>query len=734
MTTAKTVVKQRGVSRRRFIQNAGGLTFALALGADGLHLTTPARAKKAQWTVSVWVRIAPDDSITIVTPAAEMGQGSMTGVPTVLAEELDADWSKVSLEMAPADPEIYGYSRMRRGRRSKSMGIYGSRAVMMYYDQMRIAGAQARKVLLLNAARKWGVDPGALTTEPGVVVHAASKRRLRYGEIAAFAEIPATIPAVDKSELKKRSDFRIVGTPVPRRDIPAKVDGSAQFSIDVRLPGMVYASTVHGPVQKARPLRWNAAAVEAMAGVLGIVKLKRGVAVVADSFEHVTAARDALKIDWVRGAKAEGFDSETALEKDYAAIAADPAAKVKIIGRKGDDAAAFAGTAKVYKANYRSDYGYHAQMEPLNAVARFDEAGDGVAGDRVEVWEGTQAPGSSRRRIAKALGLGIERVIHHQCYLGGGFGRRSLTDYTVEAAMIAREIKRPVKMIWTREEDLRYAMLRPQSYQCLEAALGPDGTVAGWRHCVVGDGNRLLQSGIRIPYYRVPTQLITRRGASHGIRLKHWRAVGHVFNVYAIEAFIDEMAAAEGIDPLEFRLRRMAPSRKARTVFETVAGMADWKAKRPRGRALGLSITERSGSLGAGIVEISLDRNSGKIRVHKVWVAINGGLIVQPEAARHNVESGIIYGLSSVLKERATVRNGAVQQSNFHDYEVLRMSEAPEELHVEFVDAATKPTGIGEVGNPFIAAAVANAFHALTGKRLYHMPFTPERVKAALNA
>jgi isoquinoline 1-oxidoreductase beta subunit len=277
-------------------------------------------------------------------------------------------------------------------------------------------------------------------------------------------------------------------------------------------------------------------------------------------------------------------------------------------------------------------------------------------------------------------------------------------------------------------------MFRPQSFQCLEAAQDDAGKVVGWRHCVVGDGNSLLTTGIKIPYYEVPNQHIERRGISHGMRLKHWRAVGHVFNVFAIESFVDELAAQAGMDPIAFRLERMSITPRARRVFETVAAMSDWTAPRPEGRALGVSITERSNSLGAGIAEISLDRASGAIRVHKVWLAVDGGLIVQPDAARANIESGIVHGLSSVLTERVTVSGGVVEQSNFHDYTVLRMSEAPEELHVAFVDSDAPPSGLGEIGNRFAGAAVANAFFALTGKRLRHMPFTRERVLEALQA
>ena len=305
-------------------------------------------------------------------------------------------------------------------------------------------------------------------------------------------------------------------------------------------------------------------------------------------------------------AKADGFNSDKALE-DYVRIHADPNAQAAKLEEKGDVKAAFAGATKTYHAEFRSDYGYHAQMEPLNAVVRINDAGD-----KAEVWEGSQAPDESRKAVAKALGLKDEQVDFHQCYMGGGFGRRSLGDYAAECALIAKEVRRPVKLIWTREEDIAQGMFRPQSFQCLEAATDASGKVTGWKHCVVGDGEFLLITGIKIPYYGVPNQYIERRGVSHGIKLKHWRAVGHVFNTFAIESFVDQMAVDQGVDPIEFRFERMGATPKARKVFETLAQMSDYKAKRPDGRALGISITERSASLGAGAVEISVDRTAEK--------------------------------------------------------------------------------------------------------------------------
>jgi isoquinoline 1-oxidoreductase beta subunit len=702
------------LTRREFLKAGGGLTFAFALPISGVEA-------KTGFEPNAWVKIGYDGTVTILSTGAEMGQGSMTSLPLILAEEMDADWSKVKVEFAPADPSLYGYTF----NNSKAMAIVGSRAVMLYYDQLRTAGAQVRKVLLANAAEKWGADVSSLKTENGAVMGPDGKT-LTYGQIADFGKVPSPLPSVDKSELKDKSQFKYIGKSMPRRDTPLKVNGTAQYAIDVQLAGLVYATARHSPVHGGAPESWNDSQVKAMKGVIGTVRLRDGVAILADTLPHAMEARKALQVKWKDG-PAVGFDSELALNERYKVVHSDPRAKTQVIDSKGDPKSAFASAARKFKAEYLSDYGYHAQMEPLNAVARLSPAGD-----RIEVWEGTQDPGSSRMAVARALGFSPEQVTLHQCYMGGGFGRRTLGDYAAECALIAREAKRPVKLVWTREEDLQHGMFRPQAFQCLEAALDGDGKVTGWSHCVVGDGGVLLQTGIRPVYYGVPNQHIESRGVPHGVRLKHWRAVGHVFNVFAIESFVDEMAVAQGMDPVDFRFEKMHITPRARGVFEKVVQMSDWKAKRPQGRALGISVSERSGSLGAGVAEVSLDRASGRIRVHKVWMAVDGGLVVQPGMARANVESGIVYGLSSVLHERVTLKGGVVQQSNFHDYHVMRMSDMPEVMEVEFVQRDAPPSGLGEIGNPWVAAAVANAFYRLTGKRLKHMPFTPARVQEVL--
>jgi isoquinoline 1-oxidoreductase subunit beta len=719
-----TMLKTPQITRRGVIAGIGGMTFSFAFGTDGLRILPAAAATATQAQLTPWVRIAPDGAITILT-VAEMGQGSSTAIPLMIAEEMDADWNKVTLDWAPSQPDIYGWPD-RGGHRH--MIIAGSRAVMMYWNDLRTAGAQVRKVMIANAAESWGVDPARLKTEPSIVVDPSTGRRLSYGEIAGFGKVPETLPAIEKAELKARKNFRLIGRSIPRRDLPLKVSGKAQYALDVHLPGMLYASSLHSPVHGNTPEKWNDDAIKAMPGVVATVKLPGAIGVVAETFPQAMAARRALRVTWSKN-RVDGFESDQALQR-YAAIQADPSASVKVVSQKGDVKAAFAGAAKVYKGEFRSDYTYHAQMEPLNAVARFNDAGN-----KLEVWDGSQDLGRGRDFIAKAVGFKPEQVEIHQCYLGGGFGRRSLADYSAEAALLARETKRPVKLVWTREEDIANGMFRPMTFQCLEAATDAAGKVTGWRHCVVGDdgGQRLITGGMDISsYYALPNQVQELRNVDEGIRIKHWRAVAHNFNLFAIEAMVDEMATSQGVDPIEFRLQRMSITPKARSCIEAVAKLSGWSTSHPEGRALGFAMSERSGSLGACVIEASLDRKAGEIRVHKVWVAAHGGTIVQPEASKANLESGIVYGLSSSLHERLTVRDGAVEQSNFGDYTVMRMSDMPEEMHVSFIESDAAPTGLGEISTPCVAPALANAFYKLTGKRLYHMPFTPERVLATL--
>ena len=737
-THTQSPSREASESRRTFLKKAGGgLSFVLVFGPAGLAARRPGTSDTldalmgadapdspaAEHPFGAWVRIATDGQVLIYNPAAEMGQGSMTALPVILAEEMDADWDQVRIEHSPVEPEVYGRSWSGRGR-GGSMMTAGSMAVRGYYMNLRLAGAQIRRVLLDSVAREWGVPAGELTTEPGVVVHAPSGRRISYGEVAAFAEVPDKLPEVSEAELKSPGDFRLIGHSVPRHDVPAKTDGSAVYALDVQVPGMLYGVIARAPVHEARPASFNEAEVRGRPGVVGTVALDYGVGVVAETVEEAFAARDAMEIEW-GGARADGFDSVASLE-DYAGIA-DGDSQGRPLSESGDVRAAMDGAAKRYEADYFNDYVYHAQMEPLGAVASVDPAGDGA-----EVWAGTQAPDMARAAVARELGVPVERVTFHPSYLGGGLGRRTMADYIVEAVQLSRSVRRPVKLVWTREDDLRYGAFRPMSLQRLTGGVDAGGNPTAWTHTVVGDGRGLLASGIGIQYYDIPNQRIEMRTASHGVRTKHWRAVGHGPNKFAIESFIDDIARGEGIDPVELRRRLLRGSPRAVAVLDLAAEMADWGGAPPSGRARGVAFVERSGTLAAGVAEISVDETSGGIRVHRFWCAADGGVVVQPRNARAQIEGGIVNGLSTALFEGLTLRDGRVEQSNFHDYPILRMSDMPD-IEVRFIESNEPPMGLGEPGVPVAAGAVANAFAALTGRPLRHMPFTPDRVLDALN-
>ena len=711
------------VSRRSFLKASGvGLTFSIALGAGavagfGNRENRPHETTARNSAFGAWVHIDTDGTVLIYNPAAEMGQGSMTALPVVVAEEMDADWARVRIEHAPIEPATYGL----RGR----MMTVGSWAVMGYFMILRRAGAQIRRVLLDNAASHWQVPVTELTTEPGLVVHTASGRRLTYGEIAAFADIPEQLPEIQDTDLKSPADFRLIGHSVPRRDVPSKTDGSAQFALDVQVPGLLYGMIERAPIHNDEPATYNKTAVEALPGITTTVTLDHGIGIIGESFDAVLRARQTLEVEWKGTALATSFDSVESLSS-YASIPGSGQVQPRSISSTGDIARAMQQGARHYKADYLADHIYHAQMEPLNALVSVNTAGDGA-----EAWVGTQFTSGARAAIAETLGIPVERVTLHPCYLGGGYGRRSNSDYVIEATHLSNAVKKPVKLMWTREDDLQYGQYRPMCLQRMEAAIDADGDVSAWFHCVVGDGGGLLSSGIAIPFYNIPNQNIERCVVSHGVRLKHWRAVGHGFNKYAIEAFIDEIAAGESMDPYALRRTLMKDAPRALKVLDTVAEMADWGGAVPEGRARGMAFGERSGSLAAGVAEISVNRTTGVIRVHRFWCAVDGGIIVQPDNALAQLEGGIVHGLSSVLYERISVKNGRTEQSNFHDYRLMRMSEIPE-MDIQFIPSYEAPTGMGETSLPVTGGAVANAFAALTGKRLRHMPFTPERVLEVL--
>ena len=715
-------------SRRDFLKTSGGITFLVA--AQSLLPGCFTNAREAEegpmelHTVNAWVHIRTDGRISIYNPAAEMGQGSMTALAVLIAEELDADWADVHIEHAPIEPDIYG---MRWGRGgSGRMITVGSFTVMNYFDSLRIAGAQARHILLSNVAEKWQVPISELTTKPSLVMHAGSGKKMSYGEIAAFAQSPDTLPEITLDDLKKPEAYRLIGNvEIPRFDIPSKTKGTAQYAIDVRLPNMVYGMISRSPSHGAKPMLINEAEIRALAGVQELVMLDHGVGVIADTVERTLAAKKKLNIQW-GAAKADSHTSEVDME-GYPDLIKKEAGKGKELKKEGNVQGAMRIAAKTYSSDYYNDYVYHAQMEPLNAVVSIAEDGQSA-----EVWAGTQAPGSAKSAVAKVLGMEDAQIHFHPCYLGGGFGRRSLSGYIEEAAHLAKAVKQPVKLMWTREDDVQYGAFRPMSLQRMQAGVDKKGMITAWNYQIAGPGGGLLGSGARVGYYALPNQYVEVHSIDHGIRTKHWRSVGHGPNQFAIESFLDEIAADQGIDPCEYRRRLMRDFPRGQKVLDTVAEMSGWGKKLPEGRAMGISFGERSRSFGAMVCEISVDKQRGTIKVHHIWAALDAGTLVQPDNAVAQMEGAILHGLGSVLYERISFQEGKVQQSNFHDYRILRMQDVPESLEVRIIPSTERPAGIGEAGLPLVAGAVGNAFAALTGKRLRHLPFSSDRIKKAL--
>jgi len=717
---------QLTMTRREVIAGAGGLVFALTI-----HPLAAQTARQSPLALTAWVRLNSDNSMIIYSPSAEMGQGAMTAMPLILAEELDADWSLVDVEYSPIIREIYG----RRRQGGQSMSTTGSNSVSSFFLPLRRLGAQARHILMDNAARHWGVPVSELRTEPSVVIHGPTDRRLTYGEIAGFARMPQELPEITDDDLKAVRDFRLIGHSQPRRDIPEKVDGSAQFAMDVQVPEMLYGMIARAPVNGSKPESANNELILAQAGITDIVFLDHGVGIVGESINAVLTTRKLLEVNWSSGAPAEGFDSDQAFSA-FAEIASEaaenpgslPPAQGRGNVQVGNVPSALTAAAKTYHREYLSDHLYHAQMEPLNAVASVS-----AAGDSAEIWIGSQSPDDAGDSVAAVLGISRQQVTVNQHYLGGGFGRRTINDEAVEAALLSQAAKKPVKLIWSREDDLRNGAFRPMSLQRLEAGVDERGYPVAWRHHVVGDEAQLQTTGVDIPFYEIENKDIRPVATSTGIRLRHWRAVGHGYNKFAIESFLDEIAADQGADPIAFRRELMRGSPRELALLDTIAEMADWGSVVAAGRARGFAFAERSNSTSAGVAEISVDEVSGKIRVHHFWVAVDAGIVVQPDIVIAQVEGAVTQGVSSLLNERISIKDGQVEQSNFHDYHLLTMADSFP-ITVKLMQNEHRPTGVGEAGLPATGGAVANAFAKLTGKRLRHMPFTPERVLAALKS
>jgi isoquinoline 1-oxidoreductase beta subunit len=726
------------MKRRDFLVGVGVSGLGLVFGLEIKPAMGVAKEGTRAGVKTAWVRIAPDGVITVMAPAAEMGQGSMTALAVIFAEELDADWNKVAVEFSPADDKLYG---------SPIPGFYGmmitaaSTAVMAYYKNMRLYGAQARRVLLDAGARHLNVPVSELTTEPSVVLHAKTGRRLSYGEIASFAKMPAILPAVSEKDLKDPSAFRLIGHDIPRKDVPSKTNGSATYSIDIRLPNMVYATVLRAPVLGATPLFVNDEAVSKMPDVLKVMQLPPDrVAVAARTYEAALAAERALRITWSQ-TPGDGFDSDRALE-EQAAIARDLSRAGVVVQNSGDAVAALTSAAKVYNAEYRTEFVYHAHLEPLNSVSWVKDDGRSV-----EIWAGSQAPTHLVRSVAEALGITPDNVLLHRTLLGGGFGRRVAKDHdwAVDSALVSKELGRPVKVIWSRESDVHFGRFKPITAQYLQAAEDSSGRLIAWHHRLVADEALTMTDPLRyekgkefprISAYGIRTDydfsniLVEAVRYMTGVRMSAVRGVGSTVNQFAAESFTDEIAFARGVDPLEMRLDLLQKLPVAQQVLRAVATMAGWRKGEKAGR--GVSFVSNEGTYLGTIAQVSVDRATGVVRVPEMWMAVDVGIPISPRNLEAQVQGAALHSLSNLLKERITFKNGAVQESNFYDYQVLRISEAPE-VHVQIVPSSRDPVGIGDLAGIGVGPAVANAFFSLTGRRLRQAPFLPDRVLAVLS-
>src|SRR5580698_975461 len=722
------------VSRRGFLEGTAGLTFALALPTSLFARTAAALAEDgAPAAVGAWVTISPDGAIVLAIPVAEMGQGSSTGLAMVFAEEMDADWSRVSITYPPVKPEIFGNPIF-----GNMMVTYGSGSVRGYWDKIRLQAAAVRNVLMQAAADRWQVPLGELHTGPSMVVHAASNRSMSYGEIATFAEVPATMPAIDKSALKKMADYRILGKNTPRFDIPGKTNGSAQYAIDVQIPNMVYATVLRTPVDSGTPEHIDDSAALAVPGVLKVMPLKNSVGVVAETIEAAFKGRDALKVTW-SSRPADSFNSAAGLKEflDHAAKLDDKGVSYVATG---DADATFAKAAKVMIAQYSSEYVYHAQMEPMNATAMVSPSGDSA-----EIWIGTQGTSINTAAAAAMLKTTPDKIKLNQFYLGGGFGRRSPADMLPEVLPLAKAMQRPVKLIWTREQDVKSGQMRPMTGHQVEAALDADGKVTGWRHRVVGEsvvayrgGEKAIEGAKGIDNivlegakheYGIANQSIAYLRENRGIAIAAWRGIGAGYNKFVIESFIDEIANAQNKEPVAFRLELLKDEPRAQAVIKAVADKSGWGKAVADGHALGFSYAKVVETYVAAVGEISLDPKTGIVRAHRFWLALDPGIVLNPDSVLAQTEGNVIFGLSQTLKEQVSISGGQVQQNNFYDYPVLRMSEMPE-IDIQVMPTDNPAKGMGEASLPLVAPCVGNALFKLTGKRFRALPLSPERINA----
>ena len=724
------------ISRRQFVvggavAGAGAILIGVRFsGSLARAQESEAGKKKAPPNPFVaYVHVKPDGHISLIVAKSEMGQGIKTGLAMVLAEEAEVDFNSVRVEQADTRPDLYAH-----------MGTGGSGSTIENFTPLRRAGATVRELMITAAAAKWNVPRTECEAEKGSVVHAQSSRRAGYGELVdAASKLP--LPDPEKVPLKREKDFVLIGHATPRVDIPSKVNGSAQFGIDVRVPGMLYAVVARCPTFGGKVAHFEAAKAKGVSGVRDVFEIPAlgkdmftsgGIAVVADSTWSAMKGREALEITWNNGPATS--ESSAALYESLRAAAAKPGKRIR---NDGDVDLPLPSGAKRVDAVYEFPYLAHATMEPMNITAH---ARDGEA----EVWAPTQSPDWVQRTVAKILHLKPEKVVVHTTLMGGGFGRRYMADYPAEVAQIAKVVRKPVQLVWSREDDMTHDFYRPAACHHMRGAVDLSGRPLVWSHGLASTSiarfwnspDKAEESEVggaeQMPY-AIPNVRLEYSAVNSYVPPLWWRSVEHSFNGFVVESFIDELAATAGKDPVEFRRSLLVKPagwkpkddedpdpKRLRGVLDLAVEKSGWGTPLPKGQGRGIAAYHSFGSYFAEVAEVTVKGNNFKI--DRIVVAVDCGQIVNPESVRSQAEGAIIYGLSAALKNEITIKNGAVEQTNFDGYDPIRISEAPP-IEVHLVHSTADPGGMGEPGLPPIAPAVANAVFAASGQRLRRLPF-----------
>jgi isoquinoline 1-oxidoreductase subunit beta len=740
----KTALTRRAVLKGSAAAGAGlVLGFRLPLGGTGslpsVSGDAMAQSRPGVFAPNQWLTIDRDGLVTITNSVAEMGQGSSTTMAMIVADELDVDLDKIRLEQAPANPALYA----NPATGNQSYG--GSRSIRDHLTMWRKAGAAGREMLRQAAAAEWGVPVDSVDTEPGVAVHKPTGRRLPY---ASLVDRARQLPVPQNPKLKTPDRFRYMTKSFPRLDAPAKTDGRAIFGLDVKVPGMLVASIERCPVvAKGKVKSFDASAARQVKGVKDVVQVSRGVAVVASDSWSALKGRKALKVEWDEGPIA-GLSSAD-IRSQYAALAKQPG----LVARKiGDAEAAIGAGGKIVEAVYEVPFLDHACMEPMNATAH-------VTDDACVVWAPTQNPGGTQAAAAKLTGLSLDKVTVHTTMLGGGFGRRGAVDYVVDALEVSKAVRAPVKVVWTREDDMQHGFYRPATYNVFRAALDSQGRPTAWMHRIVGPGIQIQRGNVKpgavdpssvsvaadLPY-DIPNLLVETIDRDLGVPVGSWRSVGASQNAFITESFIDELAHMAGKDPYEYRRallgsweqstgnREIVPgalgkAKRHRAVLELAATKAGWGAPLPPGRGRGIAVASSFGSYAAHVAEVSVAPD-GTVRVHRFVSAIDCGLAINPDQVKSQIEGAVVFALTAALFGEITLERGRVQQSNFHDYRMMKIGETPV-TEVHLLDSGEAAGGIGEPGVPPTAPALCNAIFAATGKRIRKLPIRPDELKHA---